>query len=96
MSAQESMEKIKHFAGLAVHFDRQGNANAAAYYYLEASRLITSESDKEELKPLHSKALEYKQRSEELSLLASKEENVIEPENRVSCKIVFKEQPQNC
>ena len=89
MSAQESIEKIKHFAGLAVHFDRQGNANAAAYYYLEASQLITSESDKEELKPLLSKALEYKQRSEELSLLASIQENVIVPDNRVSCKIIF-------
>ena len=70
MNVPEIMEEIGHFAGLAVHFDRQGNANAAAYYYMEASRLIVSGSEKEELKNLQSKALEYKQRSEELLSLA--------------------------
>ena len=52
MNVQETMEEIKHFASLAVHFDRQGNANAAAYYYMEASRLIVSGSEKEELKTI--------------------------------------------
>ena len=70
MNVPEILEEIRHFAGLAVHFDRQGNANAAAYYYMEASRLIVSGSEKEELKNLQSKALEYKQRSEELLSLA--------------------------
>ena len=89
MSAQELMEEIKHFAGLAVHFDREGNVAAAAYYYLEASRLITSASDKEELKNLQPKALEYKQRSEQLSSWATKQENERLPEERVSSIFIF-------
>ena len=90
MNVQETMEEIKHFAGLAVHFDRQGNANAAAYYYMEASRLIISASEQEELKNLQSKALEYKQRSEELLSLAAQKDTETVFEKKVSLvQIVF-------
>lgn len=88
MNVQELVDQIKHFAGLAVHFDRQGNANAAAYYYMEASQLITSAPDQEELKNFQSKGLEYKHRSEQLSLLSSKQENETILEKKVSVPIV--------
>ena len=54
------VEQIKHFAGLAVHFDREGNSDAAAYYYMETSYLIDSESNQDELKLFKGKSEEYK------------------------------------
>ena len=72
MSHQELVEQIKHYAGLAVHFDREGNSDAAAYYYMETSYLIDSESNQDELKLFKGKSDEYKKRAEELLSWASK------------------------
>ena len=66
MDFPELIEQIKHFASLAVNFDRLGNSEAAAYYYMETSFLIDSAPDPEELKIFRVKAVEYKNRAEEL------------------------------
>ena len=84
MSFQQVIDQIKHFAGLAVHFDRQGNIDAATYYYMETSFLIDSAPDQEELKIFRGKAAEYKKRAEEL-LLASKKAN----ESSIGGKVSF-------
>ena len=84
MSLQELIEQVKHFAGLAVHFDTQGNGAAAAYYYMETSFLIDSAPDQEELKVFRSKAVDYKKRAEELLSLASKKADDLVSEIKVS------------
>ena len=72
MSFQQVIDQIKHFAGLAVHFDRQGNIDAATYYYMETSFLIDSAPNQEELKLFRDKAIVYKKRAEELLSMPSK------------------------
>ena len=84
MSCQELIDQIKHFAGMAVHFDRQGNSDAAAYYYLETSYLIDSETDQEELKSFYGKSVEYKKRAEELLSSASKKAKEAASQAKVS------------
>ena len=84
MSCQELIDQIKHFAGLAVHFDRQGNSDAAAYYYMETSYLIDSQTDQEELKIFYGKSLEYKKRAEELLSWASKKAQESASQGKVS------------
>ena len=84
MNCQELIEQIKHFAGLAVHFDRQGNYDAAAYYYMETSYLIDSETDQEDLKIFYAKSLEYKKRAEELLSWASKKAKEAASQGKVS------------
>ena len=72
MSLDQLTEQIRHFAGLAVHFDRLGNFEAAAYYYMQTSFLIDSAPNQEELKLFRDKAVVYKKRAEELLSMPSK------------------------
>ena len=89
MSFQQLIEQIKHFAGLAVHFDRQGNIDAAAYYYMETSYLIDSAPDQDELKIFRGKAIEYKKRAEELLSWSSKKAKESASEGKVSSLSLF-------
>ena len=86
MSFQQLIEQIKHFAGMAVHFDTQGNANAAAYYYMQTSFLIDSAPDQEELKVFRDKAVEYKNRADSLASAAAEKANEFVCETKVSLK----------
>ena len=72
MSHDQLTEQIRHFAGLAVHFDRLGNFEAAAYYYMQTGFLIDSAPNQEELKLFRDKAIVYKKRAEELLTMPSK------------------------